>query len=78
MKVKKAFTGSLISRLFRKKKFDLSPEFRNLNLTSRASTSSNQQKTPQVQVMDVSQVKTMYRGGSVEIGKGKDYIKNLL
>ena len=38
---------------------------------------------PQVQgldinVMDASKVKTMKIGGSVEIGKGKDYIKDLL
>ena len=50
----------------------------NLNLTSRAPTSSNQQQTPGVQVMDASQVKTMKSGGSVVIGKGKDYIKDLL
>ena len=56
----------------------LSPSFRNLNLTSRAPTSPNQQQTPGVQVMDASQVKTMKSGGSVEIGKGKDYIKDLL
>jgi len=28
--------------------------------------------------MDASKVKTMKSGGSVEIGKGKDYIKDLL
>jgi hypothetical protein len=31
-----------------------------------------------INVMDASKVKTMKIGGSVEIGKGKDYIKDLL
>ena len=57
---------------------NLSPAFRSLDLTKRAPTSPNQQQTPGVQVMDASQVKTMKSGGSVEIGKGKDYIKDLL
>jgi hypothetical protein len=55
---------------------NLSPAFRNLDLTKRAPTT--QQQTPGVQVMDASQVKTMKKGGSVVIGKGKDYIKDLL
>ena len=57
---------------------NLSPAFRSLDLTKRASTAPAQQQTPGVQVMDASQVKTMKSGGSVEIGKGKDYIKDLL
>jgi hypothetical protein len=56
----------------------LSPAFRNLDLTKRAPTTPTQQQTPGVQVMDASQVKTMKKGGSVVIGKGKDYIKDLL
>jgi hypothetical protein len=31
-----------------------------------------------VPVMNAGEVKTMSKGGSVEIGKGKDYIKDLL
>jgi hypothetical protein len=31
-----------------------------------------------VPVMNAKEVKTMSHGGSVEIGKGKDYIKDLL
>jgi hypothetical protein len=56
----------------------LSPAFRSLDLTKRAPTAPTQQQTPEVQVMDASQVKTMKKGGSVVIGKGKDYIKDLL
>jgi hypothetical protein len=70
---------NLLGDLVAKQRADtnLSPSFRNLNLTSRAPT-QNQQQTSGVQVMDASQVKTMKKGGSVEIGKGKDYIKDLL
>jgi hypothetical protein len=70
---------NLLGVLVAKQRADttLSPSFRNLNLTSRAPT-QNQQQTSGVQVMDASQVKTMKKGGSVEIGKGKDYIKDLL
>jgi hypothetical protein len=70
----------LLGDLVAKQRADtnLSPSFRNLNLTSRAPNSSKQQQTSGVQVMDASQVKTMKKGGSVEIGKGKDYIKDLL
>ena len=56
---------------------NLPPAFRNLDLTKRAPT-TNQPQTSGVQVMDASQVKTMKSGGSVQIGKGKDYIKDLL
>jgi len=83
-KVKKAFVGSLIQKIFNqlgaKGARDLPEQYYNMNLTA------PQIKTlgvPQVEgldinVMDASKVKTMNTGGSVEIGKGKDYIKDLL
>jgi hypothetical protein len=71
---------NLLGDLVAKQRADttLSPAFRNLDLTKRAPTTPTQQQTPGVQVMDASQVKTMKKGGSVVIGKGKDYIKDLL
>jgi hypothetical protein len=93
MKVKKAFVGSMISNLFgdlfQKAKAQRAPEqYYNLNLTSANSTvpryTAQVTNTPgtmnssNVPVMDAKEVKTMSKGGSVEIGKGKDYIKDLL
>lgn len=43
----------------------LPPQWKNLNLTSKAQPSSTQQQTPSVEVMDASKVKTMKSGGSV-------------
>ena len=58
----------------------LPEQYYNMNLTAPQVKSMG---IPQVQgldinVMDASKVKTMKIGGSVEIGKGKDYIKDLL
>lgn len=58
----------------------LPEQYYNMNLTAPQVKSMG---IPQVQgldinVMDASKVKTMKSGGSVEIGKGKDYIKDLL
>ena len=58
----------------------LPEQYYNMNLTSVPGKTLG---VPQVQgldinVMDASKVKTMKSGGSVEIGKGKDYIKDLL
>ena len=58
----------------------LPEQYYNMNLTAPQVKSMG---VPQVQgldinVMDASKVKTMKIGGSVEIGKGKDYIKDLL
>ena len=92
MKVKKAFLGSMINNLvgelFQKVKAQRAPEqYYNLNLTSnnnQAPRSTTQVTNPgtmsssNVPVMDAKEVKTMSKGGSVEIGKGKDYIKDLL
>lgn len=44
---------------------DLPSQWKNLNLMSKAQPSTTQQKTPSVQVMDASKVKTMKSGGSV-------------
>ena len=84
MKVKKAFIGSFIQKIFNQLgatvKRDLPEQYYNMNLTAPQVKSMG---IPQVQgldinVMDASKVKTMKIGGSVEIGKGKDYIKDLL
>jgi len=58
----------------------LPEQYYNMNLNSVPDKALG---VPQVQgldinVMDASKVKTMKIGGSVEIGKGKDYIKDLL
>jgi len=83
-KVKKAFVGSLIQKIFNQLgatgKRDLPEQYYNMNLNSVPGKALG---VPQVQgldinVMDASKVKTMKSGGSVEIGKGKDYIKDLL
>jgi len=44
---------------------DLPSQWKNLNLMSKAQPSTTQQKTPSVDVMDASKVKTMKSGGSV-------------
>jgi hypothetical protein len=44
---------------------DLPSQWKNLNLMSKAQPSTMQQKTPSVDVMDASKVKTMKAGGSV-------------
>lgn len=83
-KVKKAGIGSMIRKIFNQLgatgKRDLPEQYYNMNLTSPEVKSMG---VPQVEgldinVMDASKVKTMKIGGSVEIGKGKDYIKDLL
>jgi hypothetical protein len=92
MKVKKAFLGSMINNLvgelFQKVKAQRAPEqYYNLNLTSGNSTvprytaqvtNPGTMSSSNVPVMDAKEVKTMSKGGSVEVGKGKDYIKDLL
>ena len=92
MKVKKAFLGSMINNLvgelFQKVKAQRAPEqYYNLNLTSGNSTvprytaqvtNPGTMSSNNVPVMDAKEVKTMSKGGSVEIGKGKDYIKDLI
>ena len=67
----------MISKLNEEK---LPEQYYNMNLTAPQVKSMG---VPQVEgldinVMDASKVKTMKIGGSVEIGKGKDYIKDLL
>ena len=72
---------SLIQKMIGKFNEEKLPEqYYNMNLTAPQVKSIG---IPQVQgldinVMDASKVKTMKIGGSVEIGKGKDYIKDLL
>ena len=72
---------SLIQKMIGKFNEEKLPEqYYNMNLTAPQVKSMG---IPQVQgldinVMDASKVKTMKLGGSVEIGKGKDYIKDLL
>ena len=94
MKVKKAGLGSLINiaDLFKSAlgqvQSQRAPEqYYNLNLTSGNSTAprSTAQATntgtmnaSNIPVMYAKEVKTMSKGGSVEIGKGKDYIKDLI
>ena len=71
----------LIQKMIGKLNEEKLPEqYYNMNLTAPQVKSMG---IPQVQgldinVMDASKVKTMKIGGSVEIGKGKDYIKDLL
>lgn len=83
-KVKKAGIGSLIQKIFNQLgsegKKNLPEQYYNMNFTAPQVKSMG---VPQVEgldinVMDASKVKTMNSGGSVEIGKGKDYIKDLL
>ena len=92
MKVKKAGLGSMITGLVGKilGKVDsqnLPPQYYNLNLTSPKNSLSNYTNSTinpnvmnanDVPVMNAAEVKTMSKGGSVEIGRGKDYIKDLL
>ena len=72
---------SLIQKMIGKFNEEKLPEqYYNMNLTAPQVKSMG---VPQVEgldinVMDASKVKTMKIGGSVEIGKGKDYIKDLL
>ena len=71
----------LIQKMIGKLNEEKLPEqYYNMNLNSVPGKTLG---VPQVQgldinVMDASKVKTMKIGGSVEIGKGKDYIKDLL
>jgi len=83
-KVKKASFGLLIQKIFNQLgstgKRDLPEQYYNMNFTAPQVKSMG---VPQVEgldinIMDASKVKTMSTGGSVEIGKGKDYIKDLL
>ena len=72
---------SLIQKMIGKFNEEKLPEqYYNMNLTAPQVKSM---AMPEVEgldlsVMDASKVKTMKIGGSVEIGKGKDYIKDLL
>ena len=58
----------------------LPEQYYNMNLTAPQVKSMGIPKVEglDINVMDASKVKTMKIGGSVEIGKGKDYIKDLL
>jgi len=64
-------------------------QWSNLNLSSPANTStptvnttptysSNIASSSNIPVMNSGDIQTMSRGGSVEVGKGKDYIKDLI
>jgi len=55
-------------------------QYYNMNFTALPGQSTGAPKVEglDINVMDSSKVKTMKSGGSVEIGKGKDYIKDLL
>ena len=83
-KVKKAGIGSLIKQIFNQfgatGKKDLPEQYYNMNLTAPQVKSMGIPKVEglDINVMDASKVKTMKSGGSIEIGKGKDYIKDLL
>jgi hypothetical protein len=83
-KVKKAGIGSLIQKIFNQLgatgKRDLPEQYYNMNFTALPGQSTGAPKVEglDINVMDSSKVKTMKSGGSVEIGKGKDYIKDLL
>ena len=83
-KVKKASFGLLIQKIFNQLgstgKRDLPEQYYNMNLTAPQVKSMGIPKVEglDINVMDASKVKTMKIGGSVEIGKGKDYIKDLL
>jgi hypothetical protein len=67
-------------RDYAKGKKDLPEQYYNMNLTAPEvkSMGVSQAQGLDINVMDASQVKTMKSGGSVVIGKGKDYIKDLL
>ena len=83
-KVKKASFGLFIQEIFNQLgstgKRDLPEQYYNMNLTAPQVKSMGIPKVEglDINVMDASKVKTMKIGGSVEIGKGKDYIKDLL
>jgi len=72
---------SLVQKMIGKFNEEKLPEqYYNMNLTAPQVKSMGIPKVEglDINVMDASKVKTMKIGGSVEIGKGKDYIKNLL
>jgi hypothetical protein len=83
---------NLVERLFNNpdvmnKLKSIPEQYNNLNLTSDNSTvprytaqvtNPGTMNASNVPVMNAKEVKTMSHGGSVEIGKGKDYIKDLL
>jgi hypothetical protein len=91
-KVQKAGFGSMVSGLIGKilnrvDEQNIPQQYYNLNLTSpknsisnytNSITSPNTMNASNVDVMDASKVKTMSHGGSIEVGKGKDYIKDLI
>ena len=62
------------------KEKDLPEQYYNMNLTAPQLKALGVPKVEglDINIMDASKVKTMKIGGSVEIGKGKDYIKDLL
>jgi len=71
----------LIQKMIGKLNEEKLPEqYYNMNLTAPQVKSIGIPKVEglDINVMDASKVKTMKIGGSVEIGKGKDYIKDLL
>lgn len=84
LKVKKAFIGLFIKKIFNQfgatGKRDLPEQYYNMNLTAPQLKDLGIPKVQglDINIMDASKVKTMNIGGSVEIGKGKDYIKDLL
>ena len=94
MKVKKAGLGSLINiadlfktAMAQSTTAKVPEQYNNLNLTSGNSTvprytaqvtNPGTMNASNVPVMNAKEVKTMSHGGSVEIGKGKDYIKDLI
>ena len=72
---------SLIQKMIGKFNEEKLPEqYYNMNLTAPQLKALGVPKVEglDINVMDASKVKTMKIGGSVEIGKGKDYIKDLL
>ena len=72
---------SLIQKMIGKFNEEKLPEqYYNMNLTAPQVKSMSMPEVEglDLSVMDASKVKTMKIGGSVEIGKGKDYIKDLL
>jgi len=72
---------SLVQKMIGKFNEEKLPEqYYNMNLTAPQVKSMGIPKVEglDINVMDASKVKTMKIGGSVEIGKGKDYIKDLL
>lgn len=81
LKVKKVFMGALIKKLFGRFNEEKLPEqYYNMNFKSIPGKNLGVPKVEglDINIMDASKVKTMSTGGSVEIGKGKDYIKDLL